>query len=132
MVRPIVTGWLTSEEEVRRHTAAKRATGRGQGAQAPQVGAQQVELDDHCVIGVVQRDDLVALVGKRRPAFGEVGANLLLTVEDVAGRHELVPRMIERGDRGVEVVTVLRLHVLAHDRLPALPKARPRTAAFAH
>jgi hypothetical protein len=53
MVRPIVTGWLTSvgcrtifswSKYTRSHTS-------------------RVELDDHRVVGVVQRDDLVALVG---------------------------------------------------------------------
>src|SRR5205823_5901091 len=42
--------------------------------------------------------------------------DLVVAVVDLAGRHDLVARMLgERGQRHVEVVRVLRLHVLAHE-----------------
>ena len=84
------------EDEVRAHAAAKRAAGGRERAQRAEVRAEQVELDDHRVVGVVQRDELVALVGERAAALGEVGAHRLLAVVDVAGRDELVARVPER------------------------------------
>jgi hypothetical protein len=36
------------------------------------VDPEQVELDDHRVVGVAQRDELVALIGKGSAALGEV------------------------------------------------------------
>ncbi len=81
--------------------------------------AEQVELDDHALLGVVERDQLVALIGERSARLGEVSADLALTVVDVARGDDLVARVRKGRDRGVEVVVVLRLHVLAHDRLAA-------------
>ena len=84
----------------------------------------QVELGDHRVVGVVQRDQLVALVGERRAALLEVRRDRRLAVVHVAGRDELVARVVERLHRHVELVPVLGLHVLAHDRLAALAQRR--------
>src|SRR6185312_17359702 len=67
-------------------------------------------------------DQLVALVGKRTAGLLVVGAHSRLAVVDVAGGDDLVARVGERADGRVEVVDVLRLHVLAHDRLP--PRAQ--------
>src|SRR4029453_8623384 len=55
--------------------------------------------------------------------------------EDVAGRDELVARVLERRGGGVEVEYVLRLHVLAHDGLSPCANvgaghARTLTLAF--
>jgi hypothetical protein len=80
------------------------------------VGPLQVELGDDRAVGVVQRDQLVALVGERRARLSEVGHDLLRPVVHVAGRDDLVPRVAERAERRLEVVLVLRLHVLAHHR----------------
>lgn len=66
----------------------RRVAGQRKRAQAPEVGAEQVELDDHRVVGVVQRDQLVALIREGGTALGEVGANLLLSVIHVAGRPD--------------------------------------------
>ena len=44
----------------------------GQAAEAAVVGAQQVELDDHRVLGVVHLHELVALVRKRRAGLLEI------------------------------------------------------------
>jgi hypothetical protein len=38
---------------------------------------EHIELDDHGVIGMVERDELVALIRKRSPALGEVGQKSL-------------------------------------------------------
>ena len=76
--------------------------------------AEQVELGDDAVVRAPQHAVLVALIGEVGAGRREVAAYLLLAVEHVARRHQLVARMGERGDRAVEVVDVLRLHVLAH------------------
>jgi hypothetical protein len=73
---------------------------------------------------VVQRDQLVALVRKRRARVLEVAHHLLGPVVHLAGGDDLVPRVAERPERHVELVTVLGLHVLAHDGLTALPERR--------
>ena len=83
----------------------------------PEVRAEQGELDDHAVVDVMQRDELVALVGECRARLGEVAPHLLLPVKHLPGGDDLVARMGKRSDRRVEVVAVLRLHVLAHDGL---------------
>ena len=79
--------------------------------------AEQVELHDHAVVGVVDRDHLVALVGKGRARARVVGAHGGFAVVHLTGRDELVARMRERGHRGLEVLAVLGVHVLAHHGL---------------
>ena len=105
----------------------RQRNARPVGGSAPQraeMRAEQIELHDHRVLGMVQRDQLVALVWKRGAALVEVAQHLLLPVVYVAGGDQLVARMLERRHRRVEVVPVLRLHVLAHERFAALPAGR--------
>ena len=101
--------------------------------------SQQVELGDDRVVGVMQRDEFVALIRKRSATLGEIGTHRLFTVIYIARRDELIARVPERGDRRVEIMPVLRLHVLPHDglaacaeigagharKLPARPQPRP-------
>ena len=87
------------------------------------MGAEQIELHDHRVLGVVQRERLVALIGKRRAGLREVAPNVVLAVIHVAGRDDLVAGMGECPDGRVEVVLVLRFHMLAHDHLAALAQS---------
>ena len=84
------------------------------------MGAEQVELDDHGVVGVVEDGVLVALIGKRGACGAEVLGDLLGAVVYFAGGDDLVARVVERPHRDVELVPVLRLHVLADDGLPAV------------
>jgi hypothetical protein len=67
-------------------TATERATGGRERAQRSEVRAEHVDLGDDRVVGVVERDQLVALVGERPAALGEVAANRLLAVVDITGR----------------------------------------------
>ena len=46
------------------HSAGELLAGRLEAAQRPAVGALQIEFGDHGSVGVVQRDQLVALVGE--------------------------------------------------------------------
>jgi hypothetical protein len=92
----------------------------GSARSGPRWVPSRSKLHDHPVVGVVEVHDLVALVGKRRAALGEVVTHLALAVEHVPGGHQLVTRMAEGRDRAVEVVVVLRRHVLAHDGLSSL------------
>ena len=112
------------EQEQRDHPAGELPSGRRQPAKRSEVRALQVELDDHRVIGVVQRDQLVALVGERRARLLEVARHLALPVVYVAGGDDLVARVVERAHRGVEVEPVLGLHVLAHRRLALAAQRR--------
>jgi hypothetical protein len=52
---------------------------------------RQVKLRNHSVIGVVKRDELVALVGKRGASLLEIAANLDLAVVHIARGYDLVP-----------------------------------------
>lgn len=54
------------------------------------MGAGQVELDDHGVVGVMQRDEFVALVWEGATALGKISADFRFTVKDVARRDELI------------------------------------------
>ena len=81
------------------------------------VGPPQIELHQHGVVGVVQRDDLVALVGKGLAGLAVVRRDGLRPVDHLAAGDELVARMVEGREREVEVVAVLGLGVLAHDGL---------------
>src|ERR1700692_4390296 len=84
-----------------RPVGGRDASGPGGG---PEGGPEQVELDDHGVVDVVEGDQLVALVGERGASLGVVAANLGLAVVDVAGGNQLVAGMRERADRRVAVV----------------------------
>src|SRR5258708_14180090 len=94
--------------------------------------AEHVELDDDGVVGVIHRDELVALVRESAAALGKVPADLRFAVEDVARGDELVARMRERPDGGVEVLAVLRVHVLEHDGLAPLARSTTSLAVLAH
>src|ERR1700677_2793688 len=111
---------LALEDEERRDATAEGAAGGWQRSQRAEMSAEQLELRDHARVGVVQRDQLVALVGKGGACLGEVAPYLLLAVVHVSRADQLVARMLERRDRRIEVVVVLGLHVLAHERLAAL------------
>jgi hypothetical protein len=88
------------------------------------VRALQVELRYDGIVGVMERDQLVALVGERRARLLEIARDRHLAVMHVARRDDLVARMVKRAHRGVEVVPVLRLHVLAHGRLALAAQIR--------
>ena len=87
-----------------------------------EVGAEQVGLGDHRVVRVVHGDQLVALVRERRARLLEVAHHLVGPVVHLAGGDDLVAGVSERPERHVEFMTVLGLHVLAHDGLAAVPE----------
>src|SRR5205823_14774491 len=62
---------------------------------------------------------LVALVREGAPGLAVVGGHRVRAVDYLPVRYELVARVVERAQRDVELVTVLRLGVLAHDGLAA-------------
>ena len=82
------------------------------------MGAADDRLDQHGVVGVVERDQLVALVREGPAALLEVPRHLLGPVVDVAGGDQLVAGVVEGLEGRVELVPVLRVHVLPDDRLP--------------
>ena len=84
------------------------------------MGPLEVEFDEDRVVGVMHLDQRVALVGERGPRLVEVAADLIGAVEDVAGRDDLVAGMAEGGDRRLELVAVLGVHVLADVRLASV------------
>ena len=67
----------------------------------------------HGVIGMMEREQLVALVGEGGAGLLEVARDLLGAVVDVAGGDQLVARVVEGVEGGIELVPVLRVHVLA-------------------
>ena len=64
------------EHEQRAEAHLELAPGRRQAAEGAEVGAVEHRLDDHGVVGVVEREQLVALVGERRPRLLEVARDL--------------------------------------------------------
>ena len=81
------------------------------------MGSEQVGLDDHRVVGVVEGEQLVALVGERGARLLEVSGHRLAAVVDVARADQLVARVVEGLDRRLVLVPILRLHVLDHELL---------------
>ena len=69
---------------------------------------------------MVKLDQLVALVGEGGAGLLEVASDLGLAVVDVARRDQLVARMLEGRHRRVELVAVLRLHVLDDELLASV------------
>src|SRR5262245_64609450 len=109
------------EQEERHHPARELATRRRHATERSTVRAEQVELDHDRVVGVVDRLDDVPLVGEGGARGRVVAADGLLAVVDLARGDQLVARTGERPKRRLEVVAVLRLHVLPDDRLAPLP-----------
>ena len=81
------------------------------------MGAEQVELDDDGVVGVMDDVDDVALVGECGARGGVVAADRFLAVVHLAGGDQLVARVREGSQGHVELVAVFRFHVLAHHHL---------------
>src|SRR6478609_7834900 len=94
--------------------------------------AEEVKLDDDGVVGVVHRDEFVALVWEGGTALGKISADFRFAVKDIARRDELIARMREGPDGGVKVLAVLRVHVLEHDRLAPLAHSTTPRALLAH
>src|SRR5690242_17744455 len=67
---------------------------------------------------------LVPLVRERGPGRGVVLPDRRLAVEDLAGRDQLVAGMRERGERRLEVLAVLGVHVVADDLLAPAAEIR--------
>ena len=86
---------LVFENKEGRHLAAE-GTARWLYAHEPSlVRTEEDELDDHRVVGIAKREQLVALIGKRGTRTAKVVANLGLAVEDEPCRDEFVVRMRE-------------------------------------
>src|SRR5262249_7262695 len=105
------------EEEERRHRTSELASRSRRAEERTAMRAEQIELDDDRIVGMPQGQDLVPLVRERGARRLVVPANGLLTVEDLAGGNQLVARMAERREGGVELAAVLRFHVAANDHL---------------
>jgi hypothetical protein len=84
------------------------------------MGAEEVRLDDHRIVGVVEGDQLVALVREGGAGLLEVPRDLLRPVVDIACADQLVARMVERLDGRLVLVAVLELH-MPDDELLARP-----------
>ena len=82
-VDPLADELVLLEQEEGHHAAGERLAGGREVAERPLVGALEDELDDHGVVGVMQRDELVALVRERGARGAEVLPHLLLAVEDL-------------------------------------------------
>ena len=95
-------------------------------AQRALVGAEQVELHDHGVVGRADGHELVALVGERRAAEREVLAHLVLAVEHLTSGHQLVARVGEGAEHGV-VVVAFSASMCAARRPRAGPAGRQRS-----
>ena len=96
------------------------------------MGPVQVGFDDHRLVGVMEGDQLVALVGERGARLLEVARHLVGAVEDVARADQLVARVVEGRERGVELVPVLGLHVLDNELLAPATKLRRKGHRLTH
>ena len=117
------------EHEDRQDRQLEAAPGRRQVAEGAGVGAAHHRLDQDRGVGMVQGQQLVALVGEGAPRLLEVRHHLLGPVVDLAGPHQLVAGVMEGGEGVVELVAVLGVHVLAHDLLALAPQQRIRRQA---
>src|SRR5579884_238385 len=119
----LVDNAVTVEEKHRDNWYPKCLAGRWKAVEFTEIGAQQVELDNHRAIGDVVAHVVVALIGKRRPGGAVVTHHLIVAIENLASRDDLVTRMpVERAERAVEVLGHFGVHVLADDVQPALPQ----------
>ena len=86
------------------------------------VGAAHHRLDQDRVVGVMKGEQLVSLVREGSTRLLEVGAHLVVAVEDVAGPDQLVAGVLEGLHGRVVLVTVLGVHVLADEQLAGAAK----------
>nr|WSZ99890.1 hypothetical protein OH820_33380 [Streptomyces sp. NBC_00857] len=89
---------LFAVEEERDDGAAESAPGGRVAVELTEVGAEKVELGDDGVVGVVQPDVFVPLVGKSRTCEVVVAHHLGRTVEDLTGGHYFVAGVVEGGE----------------------------------
>jgi hypothetical protein len=69
------------------------------------------------VVRVLKGDHLVALIRERPAGLFEIAHDLLGAVVDVTRGDQLIACMIEGGEGRIELVAVLRIHVLPDDGL---------------
>ena len=81
------------------------------------MGPEEPEFDDHGVVGMAQRDQLVALIRKSRPGLPEILPDRELAVVHLIRRDEFVTWVVESSDHRVEVVNILGFHVKPNDLL---------------
>ena len=81
------------EEEHRDDRHPERLTRRRQPVELAEIGSQQVEFDDDRIVGDVEADVVVALVGEGGPGGPVVPHDLVVAVEDLTGGHDLVVRV---------------------------------------
>ena len=81
------------------------------------MGAEQVELDDHRVVAVAQRDHLVPLVGERDSGVVVVAAHRRVAVVDGLRQNDLVARVREGRQDRVPLLSDLVAEVVEHDLL---------------
>jgi hypothetical protein len=111
------------EEEHRDNRHMKRLAGRSKTVKLTEVRSEQVELRNDGVVGDMEADVVMPLVGKRRPSGAVLAHDLDLTVECLAGRHDLVVRVGTEGrQRPIELLCHLGSEVLLDDLEAALPQ----------
>ena len=92
-VDALVDDPVAVEEEHRDDRHPERLAGRRETVELAEIGSQQVEFDDHRVVGDVVADVVVALVRERGPGHAVVAHHLVVAVEDLTRRHDLVARV---------------------------------------
>src|SRR4029077_20001953 len=105
------------EDEERQDRELVLPPGGWQAAERTPVGAADDRLDHHAFVCVMESAQLVALVREGTPALLEIARDLLRPVIDVAGGDQLVAGVLEGVEGRVELVAVLRVHVLPDDLL---------------
>ena len=120
-VDALVDDLIVFEEKHRDDRDTKRLACGRQPVELAEVGAEQFELGDHGVVGEVEPDVVVALIGEGRARAAVVAHDLVVSVEDLARRHDFIARVaVERGECAVELLLGLRYEVLAHNPLATL------------
>ena len=92
-VDALVDDAVAVEEEHRDDRHPERLARRRKAVELAEIGSQQVEFDDHRVVGDVVADVVVALVGERGAGQAVVPHHLVVAVEDLTRRHDLVARV---------------------------------------
>lgn len=93
-----------------------------QSVELAEIRSQQLEFDDHRVIGDVEARLVVALVGNAVLVVRVVTHHVVVTVEHLTSGHDLVVRVaVERMQCAIELVGHLGVHVFFDDCQPTLP-----------
>src|SRR5579859_2855099 len=119
-IHPLADQRVALEFKDERHTQAHRAAGGGEAAPRAGVRTGEGSLDQDNVVGGGSAVRLEVEIRERHAVLVQQPVYAVPAVVDLARWDDFVAWVPECGDAAIEVVRVLVMHVLEHDRQPAL------------